>query len=518
MASSTAENPSGDNLAARLREMRRSRRAAEAGAADSARALVRLAFGTTAATLLVLVIVVSIFLLAVGDGLGSVPATVASMWLGIHQVPLTVGDVTLGVLPLAPTFVIVGFTARATARATDIDRPQSEVTAVVLSAVGGPLLATILSLAVLMDASTVMTVQSPDALLAFACTFVVQLTGAVIGVGYKWWSTIVVRLGVPAWVLKGVRCGVIAVVALLSIAAMLVAVRLVINWSVAGELFEAGNGWIGAIGLTLLSVLYLPNVLIGTAAALIGAPVQVGGALVDLFGSHGGQVPPLPVLAVLPDGGAGRWSALLLVFVAMVSFGVARLCLDLSLLRNIRTVAVAAATSSLLVVGLATLAGGDLGVLGAVGVNLPVVGVFTFGWVAVVGAVTALGYSALPGTRRARAALVGNLHFDDDHVSDDAFEDEPDHDEVDLPPAEPEIEYRHTAGDIRDAAGEADSAPVIDGWDADDWVVDLEWDGAAEDSVEDFADWSSAGSAPIAPAVDGEELVSTDDFGTRRTR
>ncbi|PYE19313.1 hypothetical protein DFR67_103225 [Williamsia limnetica] len=518
--------------------MRRSRRAAEAGAADSARALVRLAFGTTAATLLLLAITATIILLAVGDGVGSVPATVASMWLGIHQVPLTIGDVTLGVLPLAPSFVMVGLTARATARATDVDRPQSEVTAVVLSAVGGPLLATILSLAVLMDASTVMTVQSPDALLAFACTFVLQLTGAVIGVGYKWWSTIVVRLGVPTWVLKGVRCGLIAVVALLSVAAMLVAVRLMINWSVAGELFEAGNGWIGALGLAVLSVLYLPNVLIGAAAALIGAPVQVGGALVDLFGSHGGQVPPLPVLAVLPDGGAGSWSALLMVFVAVVSLGVARLCLDLSLLRNIRMVAVAAATASLLVVVLATLAGGDLGILGGVGVNLPVVGVFTFGWIAVVGAVAALAYSALPKTRRARAALVGNLHYDDDiangqfgnvsdeqfgNVSDEQFEDDAFEDEQGpevevLTPAEPEIEYRQTAGALRDAAAEVDSGPAIDGWDADDWVVDLEWDGASEDSTDDSADWSDAGTAPIAPAVDGEELVSTDDFGTRRTR
>lgn len=67
--------------------MRRSRRAAEAGAADSARALVRLAFGTTAATLLLLAITATVILLAVGDGVGSVPATVASMWLGIHQVP-----------------------------------------------------------------------------------------------------------------------------------------------------------------------------------------------------------------------------------------------------------------------------------------------------------------------------------------------------------------------------------------------------------------------------------------------
>lgn len=501
--------------------MRRSRRAAEVGAADSARALVRLAFGTTAATLAVLIVVAALVLLTVGDGLGSLPATAASMWLGIHQVPLTVGDVTVGVLPLAPTLVMIGLTARATARATDVDRPQSEVTAVVLSAVGGPLLATILSLAVVMDASTVMTVQSPDALLAFGCTFAVQLAGALLGVGYRWWSTLVVRFGVADWILRGVRCGVIAIVALLTFGALVVSVRLIINWSVAGELLGAGNGWGGALGLTLLSILYLPNMLIGAAAALVGAPVQVGGATVDLFGSRGGQVPPLPVLAALPDGGAGRWSAVLLVGVAVVSLGIARLCLDHSLLRNIRMVAVAAATASIFVVVAGALAGGELGVLGKVGVNLPVAGVFTFGWIAVVGAVVALVFSALPSTRRARESVPDNLYFDDDgDVDEQEFDDSPDdhddhddHDEDDgyaapEPPQEREIEYRQTAGELRDAAGGEDAEPTIDGWDADDWVTEVEWDSTPD--VE-----------PVPQAIDtrdGEELVSTDDFGTRRSR
>ncbi len=485
--------------------MRRTRRAAEVGAADSARALVRLAFGTTAATLAVLIVVAALILLAVGDGLGSLPATVASMWLGIHQVPITVGDVTVGVLPLAPTLVVIGVTARATARATDVDRPHSEVTAVVLSAVGGPLLATILSLAVVMDASTVMTVQSPDALLAFSCTFAVQLAGALLGVGYKWWSTLVVSFGVADWVLKGLRCGVIAIVALLTLGAVLVAVRLVINWSVAGELLGAGNGWIGALGLTLLSILYLPNILIGAASALIGAPVQVGGATVDLFGSHGGRVPPLPVLAVLPDGGAGLWSAVLFLGVAVVSVGIARLCVDHSLLRNIQAVAAAAATASVFVVVAGVLAGGELGLLGEVGVNLPVAGVFTFGWIAVVGTVVALVFTALPSTRRAREATPDNVYFDD------VPGDELDADDVFVEPVAPqerEIEFRQSDGELRDAVGGHSAEPTIDGWDADDWVTEVEWE-------------DTPGVDTLAPAIDarnGEVLVSADDFGTRRTR
>jgi hypothetical protein len=494
--------------------MRRTRRADEVGAADSARALIRLAFGTTAITLAVLVIVAALTLLAVGDGLGGLPAAVASMWLGIHQIPLTVGEVTIGVLPLAPTLLMVAAVARATARATDVDRPHSEVTAVVLSAIGGPLLATILSLAVVMDASTVMTIQSPDALLAFACTFAVHAVGAAIGVGIKWWSTVVVRAGVADWVLTGFRCGAIAMTALLTLGAMVIAVRLVINWSVGGDLLAAGNGWIGALGLTLLSVLYLPNMVIGAAGALIGAPVSVGGATVDLFGSHGGQVPPLPVLAALPDGGAGRWTALLLIGIVGIAFFVGRLCLDLSLLRNIRTVVVAAGTSSLIMVVASVLAGGELGVLGTVGANLPVAGVFMFGWIAVIGSVTALVYSALPRTRRARANVIDDDYRDDGRgdADDDAGAElgtESGPDAVD----EAALEFAPVAETVS-ADNDDDLSPSrgftdvpVDGWDPEEWALDEEWDEAGSVVIDDAID-----------VAEGEELMSTDDFGTRRSR
>lgn len=517
--------------------MRRTRRADEVGAADSARALVRLAFGTTAITLAILIVIAALTLVLVGDGLGSLPATVASMWLGIHQIPLTIGEVTIGVLPLAPTLVLVAAVARATTRATDVDRPHREVTAVILSAIGGPLLATILSLAVVMDASTVMTIQSPDALPAFACTLAVHAVGAAIGVGLKWWSTLVGRAGVADWVLSGLRCGVVAVTALMTVGAMVVAARLVINWSVAGDLLAAGNGWIGGLGLTVLSILYLPNMVIGAAGALVGAPVAVGGATVDLFGSQGGQVPPLPILAALPDGGAGRWTALLLIGIVGTALFVGRLCLDRSLLRNIRVVVVAAATSSIFLVLASVLAGGELGLLGTVGANLPMAGVFMFGWIAVIGSATALLYSASPSRRRARSNIVDDDHYgDDDHYDDDEHHDDEHHDDdyydddghgedgrsdtadgvesipvvddaaIEFVPVDEQTAHAHDRDDEW-SPEPGRSGVIVDGWDPEDWALDEMWD----DTGNVVAD------GPIGVA-EGEELVSTDDFGTRRTR
>jgi hypothetical protein len=297
-----------------------------------------------------------------------------------------------------------------------------------------------------------------------------------------------------------------------------VAVRLVINWSVGSDLIASGNGWIGGLGLTLLSVLYLPNVVIGAAGALVGAPVAVGGASVDLFGSHGGQVPPLPILAVLPDGGAGRWTSLLLVGVFAVSLLVARLCLDLSLLRNIRAIVVAAATSSLIVVLASVLAGGELGVLGTAGANLPVAGVFTFGWIAVTGTVTALIYSALPSTRRARASVIDDYYNDDEHHDRDdenpgEHPENADENNVTVVADEAAIEFVPAA-----AADDPDNnhpkrrdrpekAVTIDGWDPEEWALEEEWDDADRGPIDE-----------AITSSDDEELVSTDDFGTRRSR
>ena len=46
------------------------------------------------------------------------------------------------------------------------------------------------------------------------------------------------------------------------------------SWTVVGDLIGRGGGAVGALGLTVLSVLYLPNVLIGAAAVVTGSTVQ----------------------------------------------------------------------------------------------------------------------------------------------------------------------------------------------------------------------------------------------------
>ena len=123
-------------------------------------------------------------LIANSDMTGAFGA-IASMWLGVHQVPVSIGGRELGVMPLLPVLLMVWGTARSTAAAS-ARSSWFVIRWVVASALGGPLLIAAVALAVIHDASSVITeLQTPDASRAFAgvlavlsehATFVYQCT------------------------------------------------------------------------------------------------------------------------------------------------------------------------------------------------------------------------------------------------------------------------------------------------------------------------------------------------------
>ncbi len=376
--------------------------------------------------MLVIAVVALATLLSAGSGLTGLTAAIGAMWLSVHQVPLTISEVTIGVLPLAPSIALVGGVAAMTAGAAGPRRPRSELTAVFLAAVAGPLVVTVLSLALVMDGSTVLTVASPNAVIAFVWTIGLHALGAGLGLTRGRWREVGHRLGVAPWAPAALRAAGTALTGLLSIAAVVIAVRLVITHATVGELLDAGHGFAGGLGLTVLSILYLPNLVIGAAAMLVGADVHVGTAGGDLFAAHGGSVPPLPVLAILPSGG-GPIGPVLLILTTIVAAIAARGALHVDPVRATRTVAAAAGLAAIAMVALNWIAGGRLGELGSAGASVPAAGVFTFGWVAVVGMVMVGIHGVLPGTRAARLAS-----YRDDRDLDDRDLDDRDLDDRDL--------------------------------------------------------------------------------------
>src|SRR6202045_2192069 len=157
-------------------------------AADKRRArdLLTVAFGPSLVALLVIAAVVLIQLVAVNSDMTGAAGAIASMWLGVDQVPVMIGGRELSVMPLLPVLAMVLGTARTTARATPPTGSWFVIRWIVASALGGPLLMAAIALAVIHDAASVLSeLQTPNALRAFGSVLAVHGIGAVLGVGSR---------------------------------------------------------------------------------------------------------------------------------------------------------------------------------------------------------------------------------------------------------------------------------------------------------------------------------------------
>ena len=71
-----------------------------AAGARQARDLVRVAFGPAVVALVIVAAVTLLQLLIANSDMTGALGAIASMWLGVHQVPISIGGRELGVLPL----------------------------------------------------------------------------------------------------------------------------------------------------------------------------------------------------------------------------------------------------------------------------------------------------------------------------------------------------------------------------------------------------------------------------------
>ena len=78
----------------------------------------------------------------------------------------------------------------------------------------------------------------------------------------------------------------------------------------------------GAAGLVLLSLLYLPNVMVGSSSVLLGGEYHFGDAWVSLFGSHTVPFPTLPWFVVIPQTVYPFAGALLIIPVVLAVWAV----------------------------------------------------------------------------------------------------------------------------------------------------------------------------------------------------
>ena len=416
-----------------------------AAGARQARDLVRVAFGPALVALIIIAAVTLLQLLIANSDMTGALGAIASIWLGVHQVPISIGGRELGVMPLLPVLLMVWATARTTARATSPHTSWLVVRWIVASALGGPLLLAAIALAVIHDASTVLTeLETPSALRAFTGVLVVHAIGAAIGVWSRVGRRALADSPLPNWLGDAVRGAAAGVLALLGLSGVVMTGSLIVHWATMQELYGITDSIWGQFNLTALSVLYAPNVIVGTSAVAVGSSAHIGFATFSPFTVFGGDLPALPVLAAAPTPPLGPvWVALLIVGAASgVAVGQQCARRALPFFAAMAKVLIAALSGALVMALLAYAGGGRLGNFGGVGVDQGALMIGVFFWFAGVGGLTVLmagGVRRRPRRRKPAPAppadlddaeepadFAGDFDEDDDEPPDEAPEEPPD--------------------------------------------------------------------------------------------
>lgn len=355
---------------------------------ERARVLLMVAARAASITLLLIVVLVVGAMLAAGSGMEGAGGAIAASWLGVHQVPLVIGRTTLGLLPLLPTGFMLWMAARDCARAVEPDSARADLAWIAGAALAGPLLITAVCLAVADDASAVVALQPPDTLSAFGWVIGLHLLAAAVGIGSRRWREAAdLFVDLPDWVEPGARAGMRAVQRLLAVAAVATVVSFLVHWSRIGDTYQSSGNAVGVLGLTLLSLAYLPNVLVDAVSLVLGGTVHIGAGSLSLFAVEGAPVPAVPLAATVPLGPAsGWWPVLLLVPAAVGVLG----GLDIGRTTDDRPTApwatlTSAGVAAVLLALLGALAGGELGSFGHIGTNALLLAVLAFLWLAVPG-------------------------------------------------------------------------------------------------------------------------------------
>lgn len=359
--------------------------------AGQGRDLLTVAFGPSLVALLVIAAVVLTQLVVVNSDMTGAIGAIASMWLGVHQVPITIAGRELSVMPLLPVLAMVWGTARTTARATPVNGSWFAIRWIVASALGGPLLMTAIALAVIHDAASVLTeLQTPNALRAFGGVLVVHAIGAALGVVSKSSDRLMRDAKVPVWVGESIRAAAAGVCALLGLSGAIVAVSLIVHWSTMHEAYGITDSVFGQLSLTLLSVLYVPNVIVGAAAVAVGSSAHAGIATFSAFTVYGGDIPAVPILAAAPAPPLGPIWVVLLIAAAASAVAVGQQCARRPAPPQIAFAKplLAALISAVVLSVLGYAAGGRLGNFGDVGVDQSTFGPAVFLWFAGIGALT----------------------------------------------------------------------------------------------------------------------------------
>ena len=385
---------------------------------------------------------------------------VAESWMVFNLAPVSAAEVHMSFLPALPALILAAVVAVRVRNAVKHKVSVKDLLILLSCVLGVPVVFTIIAWLMLWDAGKVYDVSPPNLAQALLRVIVLHLAAMAAGMGSRLWRALAKRYGVPRQIVDATQIALRYLGYLAIGAAVVFAVVFLLNISRQGEMMDEYPtvSGLGVAGLVLVSLLYIPNAIVSTAAVVVGSEFSIGEGSVSLFSAHLVPLPPLPITGGIPAS-APSWAVVLLV----VPLGAAIYALYKKR-PSFQDVLVATVASAVVMFIACYLVSGDLGYYGATGPNLWTAAGLTALWMAVVGSAVAAGF-AFVAWRAARTARVTAPDTpDSDAAEDDAPEAAAETDET---PVEPERE------------------PVTDPEIVDAEIVEDEPDDAAPDAAAD---------------------------------
>lgn len=314
------------------------------------------------------VIVIIAVLIGIGAGFSVVPASIASMWMVFNLAPVEMAGAKLGFVPLLPALALVwGHAKRATTVLGNSISVRGLRVFTTLSLLI-PMLLTCIAWVMLWDASRVYDITPPNLLVALISTVLVNGAAIVIGMRARVWRALLLRRGWSTWPVESMLLAGRFLKWMAAVGALVAAVYLLTNLEAVGKAYEITSSTMGLLGLTFVALLYVPNVVVAAMAVLLGGEFHVGNGAVSLFTANNVNLPPLPVLAAIPNDQISFGAVLLAVpacvaVACVYTFLRGRTYVEAPLLQGVG----AGACAGLIGFCVSWLAGGELGVYGRAG-------------------------------------------------------------------------------------------------------------------------------------------------------
>lgn len=236
----------------------------------------------------------------VGAGFSRVPAMIGSLWMVLNLGSLNMTGAELGFLPLLPAMLFVWGHARRTTRILGTSVSVRGLRVFTVLGLLIPLLLTLLAWLMLWDASRVFDMAAPNLAEVLLSTLLVNGAALVIGMRPRIWRALLLRRDMPTWPVEAFRLATRFLLWMCAAGALVAFIYALTNLSAVVDSFGITNDLGGAIGLSLLAVLYIPNIAIGAAAVLMGGEFHIGHGAITLFTSSNVNLPPVPVMAAIP--------------------------------------------------------------------------------------------------------------------------------------------------------------------------------------------------------------------------